>query len=202
MLTPTRRIELSRDVTVANRVRGAMANFLSFTSTADRLRARCAWVLLVGLGVALAAGCENPNEMFHGVWESTDPILGAPFEGAPTLALGHYGLEVTGVATFHEAVGRSQRIAACPCAFISHQGVDLDEGVVRFSTELELDTCGEGADTLDWELELGTDPESGRRLLEGTVLPSDGSQPPSNARFERVSLYISESDRQCPPEDP
>jgi hypothetical protein len=189
------------DVAALRLGQGLMNDFFSvagqFVGVArDGLR----WVGCLAVCTVLI-GCEDPNEMFHGLWESTATSSEAPYEGAPLIALGHYGLEVTGVAYFHQAIGQSKLVSDCPCAFVVHQGVDLDEKVVRFSTSFEAMPCeGDGTD-LDWELVLGTDPLTEDKVFEGSVTSSDGSLAAFDVKLRRISRYISPAHRLCPPED-
>ena len=75
---------------------------------------RISWFLMMMFGVM---ACEDPNKMFEGVWVSTDDAydeLEGALVGAPTLALGHYGRDLTGLVYFHEALGSSSFEQGCP----------------------------------------------------------------------------------------
>ena len=159
--------------------------------------------LAFALWSVCAAGCEDPNKMFEGVWETTFPAhddLDGQLQGAPTLAIGHYGRDLTGLVYFHETLGASAFTLTCPCAIIS-QGIgdtiDLDNRRVSFST-----TCHDQTSetvSLDWDLTMGDESDPEDRSLTGTVQRSDGGPDAVPVEFLRVSLEVEESDKQCPP---
>jgi len=167
-----------------------------------RFRWACACMALA-LWSSSALGCEDPNKMFEGVWETTLPEhddLDGQLQGAPTLAIGHYGRDLPGLVYFHETLGASAFTLTCPCAVIN-QGIgdtiDLDNRRVSFST-----TCHDQTSetvSLDWELLMGDESDPLDRTLAGTVQRSDGALGLVPVEFVRVSLEVEESDKQCPP---
>ncbi|MEZ4265180.1 MAG: hypothetical protein R3F39_02290 [Myxococcota bacterium] len=141
-----------------------------------------------------AAGCDELNQMFTGLWRATSVEADGLFEGSPELAIGHFGREVAGVAYFKIVQGGSQYVAECPCAFINHEQLDLDARTVRFST-----TC-DGSLVLDWRLKLTS--EGARRFLEGEVTRADGGPGTAVVRLERAEESVRDEEKQCPPAAP
>lgn len=145
------------------------------------------------LGAAAAPGCDDPNEVFTGRWESRLPPHEGLVEGAPVLALGHFGREVAGVAYFKKLEpGGAAYDEDCPCAFVEHQGIDLDTPRVSFSTE-----CLASGVVLDWDLELVEDGED--RLLEGTVTSALGGDVAVAVSLEKTEDFVLAEDKECPP---
>lgn len=153
------------------------------------------------LCTALAlGGCDNPNTMFHGTWVSTVPpyedALQGQLEGAPVLAMGHFGQEVAGVLYFRVDAAGPLLAAECECAFVDHQSIDLDARSVVFST-----TCYHGElsppEPLIWTLALQGGGFDADRVLSGTVrrLGDD--------KVEPVELllqvdFVLDEDKTCP----
>ena len=181
---------------------------------------------LAALALGAAGGCEDPNEMFTGRWASVLPESSAgtdPFDGAPLLAIGHYGREVAGVAYFHQVQGGSSLEPGCRCAFIDHRGVDLDRSRLEFSSRFdvgELVGCSNPT-RLDWSLTLQsslTDDEREEllaagasedllaslpfRMLRGTVKPANESSGGWAVALVRLSVELAESDRLCSRNEP
>lgn len=152
------------------------------------------WGVSVGM-LCLALGCENPNEIFTGQWNA-DTVYEGAFTGWPSLSLGHYGLEVAGIATFHVTEAGSGTVEECGCSLIEHRSLDLDARRLIFST-----TCA--ATSLDWDLTMG-ETDDGIRFLEGTVRPvTTGDDPIIEAvRLLQDDETVDPWDPPCPPVDP
>ena len=112
-----------------------------------------------GLRVAVllawfAMGCENPNEAFSGRWGPSESINAAESSidlGAgdvwPQLHLGHYGLEVAGVVTFHPSDLVAGTSTDCACSFVQHRHLNLDAQTLVFTTDCR-------GETADWALAI------------------------------------------------
>ena len=154
-------------------------------------------------------GCEDPNKMFEGVW-TTDTVFESELEGhlvgTPMLAIGHYGLEMTGLVYFRASDG--QFTDSCPCALIKGDiagAVDFDDGRVSFTSAC-LETAGSGdagsvdfsqAQQVSWELTLGDEPDPDERTLTGTVSRAGQSE---SVVFKRSLREVPDAQRMCPPE--
>ncbi len=157
------------------------------------------------------SACEDPNKMFEGVWRSTteayDDLDGA-MVGAPTLAIGHYGQDLTGLVYYKAALNASAYTETCQCALIeqssTRQPIDFVERRINFTSLCHEYTQAEPEDSevvsLDWTLTMGDEPELMDRTLVGTVRRSDGEKGEVTVQFKRVSLLVAEADKQCPPE--
>lgn len=163
--------------------------------------------LLGGWLIALAAvvcACEDPNTIFHGKWVSQlapyEAALEGELDGAPIVAMGHYGQEVAGIVYFHVDQRGPLLEESCACAYIEHQTLDLDARKVVFSTE-----CAEGAApdprVLIWTLALEGSGFDEDRALHGTVRLGDGAPGQVDVSLLRQSAFVLEEDKQCPPGD-
>ncbi len=143
--------------------------------------------------LALQGGCVDPNEMFSGRWESRLEPYSGLLEGAPVLALGHFGLEVAGVAYFkQQQPDGALYVEACPCSFIEHQDVDLEDARLAFST-----SCGGPAQTLDWDLERVE--EGSEVVLQGALRAATGGGEAIGVELVLADEFLSEAERECPP---
>jgi hypothetical protein len=159
------------------------------------VKSRTLMRILLGAAVGLTAlwpsvACEDLNQMFTGLWRASAASPGGPVEGAPELAIGHFGREVAGVAYFKIVAGGSEFVSACPCAFIEHQQLDLGRRTVRFATQCD------GGPRLDWRLELSI--EGARRFLDGEVTRADGGPGSAQFRLERAEEFVRDAEKQCP----
>jgi hypothetical protein len=152
-------------------------------------------------------GCEDPNKMFEGKWESTSQYdaFEGQLRGVPHLAIGHFGLEVTGVAFFYKALGGSAPETECPCVFIDQQEahrVDLANQELSFSTKCDAIELSETASiTLDWHLRLiseDTLEEVEERYLTGTVRRADGGEA-EMIKLIRTDVILEQADKECSP---
>ena len=143
------------------------------------------WIRVAALLLVVVAGCENPNEAFSGRWGPSEAI--APEAASidlgsgpvwPQLHLGHYGLEVAGVATFHSSELATGMASACQCAFVEHRHLNLDAQTLVFTTQCD-------GQTVDWALAIARDDDDGV-FLEGTVERTGGAEPPQEIRLERT----------------
>ena len=154
------------------------------------------WVRALALLVCVAWGCENPNEAFNGRWgppetgdaaeSSIDLGLGPMW---PELHLGHYGLEVAGVVTFHTSNLVTGTVPECECSFVQHQHLNLDAGSLVFTTH-----CGSA--TADWALAIIRN-EDDQVFLEGTVERTDGTISIQEIRLERSLVFVDPFDPFC-----
>ena len=163
-----------------------------------RRRATGVAVAAVLLALAtLSGGCVDTSTIFSGRWESQGAPLDGLLHGVPVLALGHYQREVAGVAYFMASSATGTRYeAACPCAFVEHNTLDLDLGTVVFETR-----CDDDAPLVRWSLTRVDDGANGEVFLEGTVARSDGQAGPvEHVRLLRVREGLTDEERQCPPE--
>ena len=161
--------------------------------------------LFLAACVVLCTGCEDPNKMFEGVWttdESFDDLEGQ-FVGTPMLAIGHFGLDLTGLVYFQADPGKYTQ--ACPCALINRElgpPVDFDARQISFVTScLEAVDPDEGTSSfsdlsLAWDLTMGDEPDPEERTLSGEVRFGGESIP---VHFERIRLDVPEERKQCPP---
>ena len=154
------------------------------------------WVRASLLCVCLVLGCENPNEAFNGRWgpPETGDTSGASIDlGSglvwPQLHLGHYGLEVAGVVTFHPSELVTGTAPECACSFVQHRHLNLDAQTLVFTTQ-----CGD--DSADWALAI-TRNEAEQVFLEGTVERTDGSIPSQPVRLERSLESVDPFDPFC-----
>lgn len=150
------------------------------------------------------SGCQDPNKMFEGVWVSeAEPhdALGGELMGAPVLAIGHFGRNVTGV-TYFRKFAYGEYTDHCSCAFIRQRAidvVDVKEATMAFTT-----TCENPEDetqspvTLLWQLALSGESVDEQRLT-GTVRRADDQMTSEDVAFDRVSTIVEETQKQCPP---
>ena len=152
------------------------------------------------LGVCFGAGCQDPSTLFTGVWTAEAFDSEGLLPGVPRLAIGHYGPEATGVVYFHPAVGASERVALCPCAFLDARSANPDTGVLQLTTQVDPALCGawSGPVALDWTFKLGSDPESGDVLLLAELRASDGSGAVSTVTLVRETTGVAQALRECP----
>jgi hypothetical protein len=166
------------------------------------------WLALSALAFSLCqvTACEDPNKMFQGIWTTNDAYadLDAHFVGTPMLAIGHYGLEMTGLVYFR--AGDGEFTSTCPCALIKGDiggAVDFDDGRVSFTTScLEAVDPETGAGvfsdaSVSWELDLGDEPDPDERTLTGLVSRAGESV---QVQFERSLRDVPSEQRMCPPE--
>jgi hypothetical protein len=152
--------------------------------------------LAVTLTALAATACEDPNEVFTGRWEATEVASVGLYEGAPLLAIGHYGREVAGVVFFRSAPGGSENTDVCPCAYVDHQRLNLSTREVVFRT----DPCSAtGSAALDWHLAIVDDDETGERHLEGQVRWADGTPGEESVRLLQTETFVRDEDRICEP---
>ena len=154
------------------------------------------WVRASLLCVCLVLGCDNPNEAFNGRWgpsetgdssESSIDLGSGPVW--PQLHLGHYGLEVAGVVTFHPSELVTGTAPECACSLVQHRHLNLDAQTLVFTTE-----CGD--DSADWALAI-TKNEDDQVFLEGTVERTDGSMALQEVRLERSLESVDAFDPFC-----
>jgi hypothetical protein len=154
------------------------------------------WVRVLALLVCLVCGCENPNEAFNGRWGP--PEIGDEEESSidlglgemwPQLHLGHYGLEVAGVVTFHTSNLVTGKVSECTCSFVQHHHLNLDAGSLVFTTN-----CGSA--TADWALEI-TRNEDDQVFLEGEVVRTDDPLDIQEIRLERSVVFVDPFDPFC-----
>lgn len=155
-------------------------------------------IVLVG-----TSGCEDPNKMFEGVWKADGSL---PDLGEPVLAIGHFGLDLTGLVYFQPAPGKYD--STCPCALIEQDigdTIDFDGREISFiSSCLESFDPNTGTRTFSdlsfsWSLTMGEEePDPGARTLWGQVVKPESE--PAQVQFTRSSLSVSDKLKQCPPE--
>ena len=170
--------------------------FMMFTTSLPAPSGLALRLPAVALLVCLAVGCENPNQAFSGRWgpsESIDPADSSIDLGAgpvwPQLHLGHYGLEVAGVATFHPSELVTGPTATCACSLVEHRHLNLDTQALVFTTD-----CG--GEMVDWALAITRD-EDDQVFLQGTVERTDGTGPPQTLRLERSLESVDPFDPFC-----
>ena len=153
------------------------------------------WIRAVALVVCLTCGCENPNEAFSGRWGPSE--TGGSQDASidlgsgpvwPQLHLGHYGLEVAGVVTFHASDLVTGPAQECACSFVQHRHLNLEAQTLVFTTR-----CGE--DTADWALAITRNED--QIFLEGTVERTDASMPVQEIRLERSLESVDAFDPFC-----
>jgi len=159
--------ELSSKPPRANRL-GVLLPLASDASACTRTRARivvAVWLSGVVAAALGAAGCENLNQRFSGFWRTSDPVASTFFSGKVSLALGHYGRELTGVAHYLDGIGTE--LKECSCSFLALQEIDLAAGTFVAAS----DHCGDPR--WIWRLELDTEGESD--ALVGTIEEQGGT---------------------------
>ncbi len=142
--------------------------------------------------------------MFEGVWVSEEApfdALGGQLVGAPVLAVGHFGRNVTGVAYLRKFAS-GEYTDSCSCAYIEQRDidvVDLERQTVAFTTTCEdPDPAGDPPETLVWQLTLSGDLVD-EQLLVGTVRRADQSSAHVDITLGRVSTSVEATQKQCPP---
>jgi len=162
--------------------------------------------LFLAACVVLCAGCEDPNKMFEGVWTTTQPpheALEGHFVGKPTLAIVHYGLDLTGLVYFQSGAGEYRQ--TCPCALVEQDigdTIDFDGRQISFITScLQTVDPDDGSAnfsnlSLRWHLTMGDEPDLDERTLSGEVRLGDASEP---VHFERIRRDVPDERKQCPP---
>jgi hypothetical protein len=154
----------------------------------SELRWRLRGALLGGVIATVFQGCDDPDKMFEGRWESVTVVEGSSFlAGRPELSIGHYGRELTGVVRFLDRNGLATD--GCACAFIEHQRVDLERE--RFVAITEH--CDGQA--WIWELTRIEDDDD-TDVLEGTVVPAAGGEPVFLS-LRLVDEFVSDERREC-----
>jgi hypothetical protein len=156
-------------------------------------RDRAWWPLWGVLGAALVvAACEDPSHLFTGRWEAEGAEGSTLLPGVPVAAIGHYGTHVTGIVFYH-VPGGSDPVAACPCGYIDHVGLDVDRRFVAFNT-----TCEDGTqEKLYWELQTEEDKETKLVSLVGLVRASDGGGPEQGVALVRKTRALNDEDYVC-----
>ena len=159
------------------------------------------WVRASLACVCLVLGCENPNEAFSGRWgpsETGDASESSIDLGSgsvwPQLHLGHYGLEVAGVVTFHPTELVTGMVPECACSLVQHRHLNLDAQTLVFTTQ-----CGDSS--VDWALAIVSSGDD-QVVLEGTVERIDASAPPQTIRLERSLESVDPFDPFCGEPDP
>jgi len=140
------------------------------------------------MACALVA-CTDASRRFSGRWEATAALDEAWLDGRPELAIGHFGAELTGVVWYNDDYGVVPQ-AACPCAFIDQDRIDLDDGSFVITTE----RCA--GPVLVWTL-ASVEDDDGEVALEGEVGPS-GVQPVA-IKLERTDTFVPDDVRACDP---
>ncbi len=155
---------------------------------------------VLACGLLATTGCDNPNTMFHGTWVSTFPAydgaLVGQLEGAPVLAMGHFGQEVAGVVYFRVDAAGPLLETDCECAFLEHQSIDFDTRSVVFST-----SCYHGElsapEPLIWTLTLVGEGLDSERELSGTVRRLGDSHEELVQLLQQADFVLDE-DKACP----
>ncbi len=124
--------------------------------------------------------------MFGGVWETPEPFTSALYAGKVSLAIGHFGREMTGVVHLLDKDGFE--LDACPCAFLEQE--DLDLGTRAFV--LVSQRCQD----VRWIWRLVLDTRGPVEVLTGTV-EAQGAAETVPLRLELVDRFVSDQDKEC-----
>lgn len=124
--------------------------------------------------------------MFGGVWETPEPISGAPYAGKVSLAIGHFGREMTGVAHLLDKDGFE--VETCPCAFLTQEALDLSAGTFVLVSQ----RCQDAR----WIWRLALDTDGAVEVLTGTV-EEQGSPGTISLRLELVDRFVPDEDKEC-----
>ena len=124
--------------------------------------------------------------MFGGVWETPDPFTSTLHAGKVSLAIGHFGREMTGVVHLLDEDG--VELDACPCAFLEQEDLDLGARAFVLVSQRCQDTR--------WIWRLALDTRGAVEVLAGTV-EAQGAAETVPLRFELVDRFVSDSDKAC-----
>jgi hypothetical protein len=143
---------------------------------------------VMGVGIALAlSGCIDASSMFTGRWKYEGTAIDQSWlQGAPVLAIGHFGEELTGVVRFEDNVGIDID-PACPCAFLDHVSLSLSR------EEFVSTSVGCDGTVLVWDLMLDTGGQE--PVLEGTVT---GAGESVAVRLVQTGVFIRAAEKDCP----
>ena len=126
--------------------------------------------------------------MFSGHWETPDTLATTFYAGKLSLAVGHFGSEMTGVVHFLDADGLPQPDTECQCAFLTQEAIDLGERTFVIVAQPCKGTR--------WIWRLALDTTGDVDVLAGT-LEEQGGVDPVAVRFELIDTFVSNEDKAC-----
>lgn len=133
------------------------------------------------------SACEDPSRLFEGQWKADETVTVGDFSGAPSLAIGHFATDLTGVAHLENAVGIP--FTPCPCAFIDAERVFLDGE--RF---LATSTLCDGTVWV-WDLTIDRDRDADALYLVGEL--SDDADNRTEIALRRLDAFVPDEERVC-----